>query len=178
MESGVEPNLKHHYSLISETLWRKMKNCGKQIGLFRKKVFGKLNMLSRAPEPYLRKVLGGTLLDRIQVFFLRQQRIKKYSDKVEVWCKWSGWSDQEPRTLLSSIFSTSLWFYGLRWPFLFFLIMLVFLSVERGRGQWKPAPYFWVHKPEVLHIHVCSQFIGRNLDPWTHLASGMARTCM
>lgn len=37
-------------------------------------LLGKLSMLSRAPEVYLRKVLGGALLDRIQDF-LRQQRI-------------------------------------------------------------------------------------------------------
>lgn len=42
--------------------------------LLEKKVFGKLSMLSRIPEVYLRKVLGRILLDRIQGF-LRQQRI-------------------------------------------------------------------------------------------------------
>lgn len=44
-----------------------------------KKVFGKLGLLSKAPEVYLRKVLDGTLLDRIHDF-LRQQRISQYSD--------------------------------------------------------------------------------------------------
>ena len=37
-------------------------------------MFGKLSILSRIPEVYLGKVLGGTLLGRIQGF-LRQERI-------------------------------------------------------------------------------------------------------
>jgi len=42
------------------------------MGSLKKKVFGKLTLLSRGSRLYLKYVLDGTLLARIQVF-LRQQ---------------------------------------------------------------------------------------------------------
>lgn len=44
------------------------------------KVFGKLSMLSRVPELCLHRVLGETLLDRMQVF-LRLQRLQNNDNR-------------------------------------------------------------------------------------------------
>lgn len=104
MESGIVPNLKRCH--IRDGVEKNDVKLQGKMDSLKKKVFGKLTILSRGFGLYLKKVLGGTLLAGIQVF-LRQQGFGNYngsqyrSQYILSWAEeigQSGWMPDSSRS--------------------------------------------------------------------------------